>query len=122
MCRTGAPRGPARECVSAASFQVRAGGATLASLAERRTFDPVSPPIPPVSESIDLPHLGKIVYFREGTAWVAVWPDFLDRFSSPIGYGSSPGEAVLELVSQIHEPLDYASVMNVQTAQRKGAG
>lgn len=80
------------------------------------------PPIPPVSHSIHLPNLGKVVYFREGTVWVAVWPDFQDRFSSPIGYGSSPGEAVVELVSQIHEPLDYAATMNVDTAPRKGAG
>ena len=56
--------------------------------------------IPPNFESIELPHLGKIIYFREGQAWVAVWPTFRDRLSSPIGLGASPGEAVAELVMQ----------------------
>lgn len=60
----------------------------------------VTSAIPPNFESIDLPHLGKIIYFREGSAWVAVWPNFRDRSTSPIGLGESPGEAVAELVMQ----------------------
>ncbi len=56
--------------------------------------------IPPDSESIELPNLGRIIYFREGKAWLAVYPNFRDRISSPVGMGSSPGEAVAELVMQ----------------------
>ena len=55
--------------------------------------------IPPGSETMTLPLVGKVVVFREGPAWLAVRPDFDDVENAPTGVGSTMGEAVAELVA-----------------------
>ena len=60
---------------------------------------PVLRSIPPDAATLELPHLGKVIYFREGAEWRAVWPDFVDVQTSPVGFGLTPGEAVAELVT-----------------------
>jgi hypothetical protein len=57
-------------------------------------------PIPPGSETMVLPLVGKVVVFREGSAWLAVRPDADDdQQDSPTGIGATMGEAVAELVA-----------------------
>jgi len=56
-------------------------------------------PIPPGSETMTLPLVGKVVVFREGRTWLAVRPDLEDIENAPTGIGSTMGEAVAELVA-----------------------
>ena len=56
-------------------------------------------PIPPGSETMVLPRVGKVVVFREGPAWLAVRPDSEDIEDSPTGVGATLGEAVAELIA-----------------------
>ena len=56
-------------------------------------------PIPPGSETMTLPLIGKVVVFREGPAWLAVRPNFDDDENAPTGIGTTMGEAVAELVA-----------------------
>jgi hypothetical protein len=57
-------------------------------------------PIPPGSETMVLPLVGKVVVFREGPAWLAVRPDAQEEDPScPTGIGATMGEAVAELVA-----------------------
>jgi hypothetical protein len=55
--------------------------------------------IPSGAETVILPTVGEIFYFRDGSDWLAVWPDFQDFRTSPIGLGATPGEAVANLVA-----------------------
>lgn len=55
--------------------------------------------IPPGSETMVLPCIGKVVVFREGPAWFAVRPDFEEVPDPPSGIGGTMGEAVAELVA-----------------------
>ena len=55
--------------------------------------------IPPGSETMVLPCVGKVVVFREGTTWLAVRPEFEEVQNCPAGIGSTMGEAVAELVA-----------------------
>ncbi|MEI9942531.1 MAG: hypothetical protein WDO69_35400 [Pseudomonadota bacterium] len=55
--------------------------------------------IPPGSETMVLPRVGKVVVFREGPAWLAVRPDFEDDPNCPTGIGTTLGEAVAELIA-----------------------
>ena len=55
--------------------------------------------IPPGSETMVLPLVGKVVVFREGPAWLAVRPDSEDDENGPTGVGATMGEAVAELVA-----------------------
>ena len=64
------------------------------------TFEPMAEHIPPDAKTLVLPHIGEVILYRAGSDWVAVWPDFQDPEKSPVGAGSSPGEAVAELVAQ----------------------
>ena len=56
-------------------------------------------PIPPGSETMVLPRVGKVVVFREGPAWLAVRPDPDDLQDNPAGIGATMGEAVAELIA-----------------------
>jgi hypothetical protein len=56
-------------------------------------------PIPPGSETMVLPRIGKVVVFREGQAWLAVRPDAEEDPDCPTGIGATMGEAVAELVA-----------------------
>jgi len=56
-------------------------------------------PIPPGSETMVLPRVGKVVVFREGPAWLAVRPDSEDVEEGPTGIGATMGEAVAELIA-----------------------
>ena len=56
-------------------------------------------PIPPGSETMTLPLVGKVVVFREGPAWLAVRPDLDDVENAPTGIGTTMGEAVAELIA-----------------------
>jgi hypothetical protein len=53
--------------------------------------------IPDGAETIQVPTLGTVVYFREGTNWLALWADLAER--SPRATGATPGEAVANLVA-----------------------
>ena len=56
-------------------------------------------PIPPGSETMVLPRVGKVVVFREGPAWLAVRPDSDEEEDPPTGIGATMGEAVAELIA-----------------------
>jgi len=56
-------------------------------------------PIPPGSETMVLPLVGKVVVFREGPTWLAVRPDLEDLEDGPTGIGATMGEAVAELIA-----------------------
>jgi hypothetical protein len=55
--------------------------------------------IPPGSETMVLPLVGKVVVFREGPAWLAVRPDSEEDPNCATGIGATLGEAVAELVA-----------------------
>jgi hypothetical protein len=55
--------------------------------------------IPSSAETLDLPHIGKVIVYRDRGEWLAVRPNFSDPRQSPVGAGATPGEAVAELVA-----------------------
>ncbi|MEI9952495.1 MAG: hypothetical protein WDO74_26830 [Pseudomonadota bacterium] len=71
----------------------------LAFLAAQYSLKRMPHPIPPGSETMVLPRVGKVVVFREGPTWLAVRPDVEDAENVPTGIGATMGEAVAELVA-----------------------
>ena len=56
--------------------------------------------IPPRAETVVLPGVGTVIVFKDGSAFLAVRPDFEDMQMSPTGSGSTPATAVDDLLVQ----------------------
>ena len=56
--------------------------------------------IPARAETVALPGVGTVVVFRDGTAFLAVRPDFEDIQINPTGSGPTPAAAVDDLIVQ----------------------
>ena len=66
----------------------------------RPQFVAMLQPIPPRAETVVLPGVGTVVVFKEGSAFLAVRPDFEDIQVSPSGAGATPATAVDDLLEQ----------------------
>ena len=54
--------------------------------------------IPPDARMLRIPNIGEVAVFQEGTAWHAVYTDFVDIQLSPSGSGDTPLDAVASLL------------------------
>lgn len=56
--------------------------------------------VPSDARRLDLPHVGTVVVFRHGSAWLAVRPGVANIETAAAGCGDSPGEAVAALIEE----------------------
>jgi hypothetical protein len=92
----------ALQCGAPRSAQENANAA-WAELGKKMNFDPMT--VQPnglgdrffSAESIAIKHMQKPRVFRDGSAWCATMPDFIDLQQSKAGFGATPQEAIDDL-------------------------